>query len=66
MRLKLRPLAWSRRQQLLTAAGVAVAAAGLAGLGAPYGNGPSDNYTQGATVVVAPAGRRAGWSFFKC
>lgn len=31
MRLKLRPLAWSRRQQLLTAAGVAVAAAGLAG-----------------------------------
>jgi HlyD family secretion protein len=31
VRLKLRPLAWSRRQQLLTAAGVAVAAAGLAG-----------------------------------
>ncbi|QPN57285.1 HlyD family secretion protein [Synechococcus sp. CBW1107] len=31
MRLKLRPLPWSRRQQLLTAAGVAVAAAGLAG-----------------------------------
>ncbi len=31
MRLKLRPLAWSRRQQLLTGAGVALAAAGLAG-----------------------------------
>ncbi|MDM7938203.1 MAG: HlyD family efflux transporter periplasmic adaptor subunit [Cyanobium sp. CZS 48M] len=31
MRLKLRPLAWSRRQQLLAGAGVALAAAGLAG-----------------------------------
>jgi HlyD family secretion protein len=31
VRLKLRPLAWSRRQQLLTGAGVALAAAGLAG-----------------------------------
>ena len=42
MRLKLRPLAWSRRQQLLAGAGVALAAAGLAGwlwLGRP-GPGP--------------------------
>ncbi|MCX5931289.1 MAG: HlyD family efflux transporter periplasmic adaptor subunit [Cyanobacteria bacterium] len=31
MPLKLRPLAWSRRQQLLAGAGVALAAAGLAG-----------------------------------